>query len=69
LKKTKGLQPVLKNTGWVLLERPENLSEKQEIRLADLLRHDLKTVRAYRVLRRNLSFFRSMVSASYSPAH
>ncbi len=59
-----GAEPVLKNTGWVLLERPENLSEKQEIRLADLLRHNLKTVRAYQVLRRNLSSFRTMVSGA-----
>ena len=64
-----GAEPALKNTGWVLLERPENLSEKQEIRLADLLRHNLKTIRAYQVLKTNLSSFRSMVSASHSLAH
>jgi transposase len=44
-KKTKGA--VLKHTRWCLLKRPENLTEKQEARLADLLKLNLKTVRAY----------------------
>lgn len=44
-KQTKG--GVLKHTRWCLLKRPENLTEKQEARLADLLKLNLKTVRAY----------------------
>jgi transposase len=44
-KKTRG--KVLKNTRWCLLKRPENLTEKQEATLKDLLRLNLRTVRAY----------------------
>lgn len=32
--KGKGLEPVLTKTRWLLLKRPENLSEKQETKLA-----------------------------------
>jgi transposase len=39
--------PLLKHTRWLLLKRPENLSPKQEIGLAELLRHNLRSVRAY----------------------
>jgi transposase len=37
----------LKHTRWCLLKRKENLTEKQEVRLKDLLRHNLQSVRAY----------------------
>jgi transposase len=40
-------EPVLKKSRWCLLKRPENLTSKQKIRLRDLLRFNLKTVRAY----------------------
>jgi transposase len=39
--------PVLKNARWCLLKRPENLSEKQEVKLSELLKFNLKSVRAY----------------------
>ncbi|MBN2492404.1 MAG: transposase, partial [Planctomycetes bacterium] len=42
-----GYEPVLKRTRWCLLKRPDNLTEKQEVTLAGLLRYNLKTVRAY----------------------
>ena len=42
-----GLEPVLKKTRWCLLKRKENLTGKQRFRLRDLLRFNLKTVRAY----------------------
>jgi transposase len=42
-----GFEPVLKKTRWGLLKRKENLTGKQRFRLRDLLRHHLKTVRAY----------------------
>ena len=44
---TEGYEPVLKHTRWCLLKREENLSEKQQFRLTDVLRYDLKTVRGY----------------------
>ena len=45
--KREGYQPVLKKSRWCLLKRKENLTGRQKIRLRDLLRFNLKTVRAY----------------------
>jgi transposase len=42
-----GLDPVLKKSRWLLLKRLQNLSDQQLFRLGDLLRYNLKTVRAY----------------------
>lgn len=45
--KEKGYDPVLTKSRWLLLKRPENLTEKQETKLADLLRYNLKSIRSY----------------------
>ena len=42
-----GYEPVLKKSRWCLLKRKENLTEKQEVKLKDLLRYNLTSVRAY----------------------
>ena len=42
-----GKAPVLKRSRWLLLKRPENLSDAQHDRLAELVRRNLRTVRAY----------------------
>lgn len=42
-----GYEPVLTKTRWLLLKRPENLTAKQESKLADLLQYNLKTIRSY----------------------
>ncbi len=42
-----GFQPVLKKSRWLLLKRKGNLETEQRFRLRDLLRYNLKTVRAY----------------------
>lgn len=42
-----GYEPVLTRTRWLLLKRPENLTEAQEMSLAELLQYNLRTVRAY----------------------
>jgi transposase len=39
--------PVPKKSRWLLLKRSENLGEEQHFRLRDLLRYNLRTVRAY----------------------
>ncbi len=39
--------PILKKSRWLLLKRSENLQDEQHFRLRDLLRYNLKTVRAY----------------------
>ena len=38
---------MLKKSRWCLLKRPENLTEKQTVKLAELLKYNLRTVRAY----------------------
>jgi len=45
--KDKGYDPVLTKSRWLLLKRPENLTEKQETKLADLLQYNLKSIRSY----------------------
>ena len=42
-----GYEPVLKKSRWCLLKRPENLTDTQRIKLRDVLRYNLKSVRAY----------------------
>jgi transposase len=42
-----GRIPVLKKSRWLLLKRGDNLKSEQRFRLRDLLRYNLKTVRAY----------------------
>jgi transposase len=42
-----GYMPVLKKSRWLLLKREENLKTEQRFRLRDILRYNLKTVRAY----------------------
>ena len=38
---------ILRKSRWLLLRRSENLGADQHFRLRDLLRYNLKTVRAY----------------------
>jgi transposase len=45
--KEKGYEPMLTKTRWLLLKRPENLTKKQEIKLANLLQYNLKLIRSY----------------------
>ena len=45
--KEKGLEPVLTKSRWLLLKKPENLSDSQESKLADLLQYNLKSIRSY----------------------
>jgi transposase len=42
-----GFHPVLKKFRWLLRKLQENLTNKQRFRLRDLLRYNLKSVRAY----------------------
>jgi transposase len=45
--KEKGYEPILTKTRWLLLKRPENLTDKQDAKLAELLQYNLKSVRSY----------------------
>jgi len=42
-----GYEPVLKKSRWCLLKRPGNLTDNQRVKLRDVLRYNLASVRAY----------------------
>jgi len=42
-----GYEPVLKHSRWCLLKRPKNMTEKQTVKLSEVLQYNLRTVRAY----------------------
>ena len=42
-----GYEPVLKRSRWCFLKRPENLTVKQTVKLSELLKYNLRTMRAY----------------------
>lgn len=45
--KSEGYEPVLNNSKYCFLKREENLTEKQNEKLKDILQYNLKSVRAY----------------------
>jgi transposase len=59
--KDKGYDPVLTKTRWLLLKRPENLTENQETRLADLVQYNLRSIRSY-LLKEEFQLFWSYIS-------
>jgi transposase len=42
-----GYEPLLKHSRWCLLKRPENRTEQQTVKLAELLKYNLRSVRAH----------------------
>jgi len=56
-----GYEPVLKKSRWLLLKRPENLSDKQHGSLAELLKYNLKAVRSY-LLKEQFQLFWGYIS-------
>lgn len=44
--KAAGYEPILKGARWLLLKRPENLTEKQAVKLDELLQYNLKSIRS-----------------------
>ena len=61
----KGYEPVLKHTRWLLLKRAHNLTAAQEPKLAELLRYNLRSVRAY-LLKEDFQFFWEYVSPHWA---
>lgn len=59
--KANGEQPILKKSRWLLLKRPENLTDKQAPKLKELLKHNLRCVRAY-LLKEDFQRFWTYVS-------
>jgi transposase len=45
--KRDGYEPILKRARWCLLKRSENLTREQTVRLAELVRYNLKSVRSH----------------------
>ena len=60
-----GYEPVLKKYRWCFLKRNENLTSKQELKLRELLRYNLQTVRAY-LLKKDFNRFWSYVSPTWA---
>lgn len=60
-----GYEPVLKHSRWCLLKRRENLTEKQTVKLAELLRYNLKSVRSY-LLREDFQRFWEYTSPGWA---
>jgi transposase len=45
--KRDGYEPVLKHSRWCLLKRPENRTEKETVKLSELLQYNLQSVRSH----------------------
>lgn len=63
--KRDGYEQVLKNSRWSLLKRKENLTENQAVKLSELLKYNLRAVRAY-LLREEFQQFWDYTSASWA---
>ncbi len=60
-----GYEPILTNARWCVLKRPENLTEHQEVRLKEILQHNLKSVRAH-LLREDFQQFWEYTSPEWA---
>lgn len=60
-----GYEPLLKKSRWCLLKRPENLTRNQKVKLRDLLRYNLQSVRAY-LLKEDFDQFWDYVSPAWA---
>ena len=63
--KEDGYDPILTKSRWVLLKRPENLTEKQEMKLSELLKYNLRSMRAY-LLKEEFRSFWDYVSPAWA---
>lgn len=63
--KADGYEPVLKHSRWCLLKRPENLTERQTVKLSELLQYNLRSLRAY-LLREDFQRFWEYVSPGWA---
>ena len=63
--KRDGYEPVLKHSHWCLLKRPENLTAKQVVKLAELMKYNLRSVRSH-LLREEFQRFWEYASAGWA---
>ena len=60
-----GYEPVLKHSRWCLLKRPENRTEKETVKLSELLQYNLQSVRSH-LLREDFQRFWEYVSPAWA---
>lgn len=63
--KADGYEPILKHSRWCLLKRRENLTEKQAVKLSELLKYNLRSVRAH-LLREDFQRFWEYASPGWA---
>ena len=63
--KADGYEEVLKHSRWCLLKRPENMTDKQTVKLAELLKYNLRSVRAY-LLKEDFDRFWEYISPTWA---
>jgi transposase len=63
--KRDGYEPVLKHSRWCLLKRPENLTAKQVVKMAELMKYNLRSVRSH-LLREEFQRFWEYVSPGWA---
>src|ERR1051325_11097009 len=60
-----GYEPVLKHSRWCLLKRPTNLTSAQTVKLSELLKYNLQSVRGY-LLREDFQRFWEYTSPTWA---
>lgn len=63
--KQDGYEPLLKHSRWCLLKRPDNLTDQQTVKLAELLKYNLQSVRSY-LMREDFQRFWEYVSPGWA---
>ena len=60
-----GYEPILKHSRWCLLKRPENRTQRQTVKLKELLRYNLQSVKAH-LLREDFQRFWTYQSSTWA---
>jgi transposase len=63
--KADGYEEILKHSRWCLLKRPENMTDKQTVKLSELLKYNLRSVRAY-LLKEDFDRFWEYISPAWA---
>lgn len=63
--KRDGYEPILKHSRWCLLKRPANLTAKEVVKLAELVKYNLRSVRAH-LLKEEFQRFWEYVSPAWA---
>jgi len=61
--KRDGYEEVLKHSRWCLLKRRENLTDKETVKLSELLQYNLQSVRSHLLRRTSRGFGSTAVQA------